>query len=92
MTCAVMNLNWGWTNAADDSKVFDAINRFTSRSFDLAKSMGLDNDFIYMNYASQDQDVYAGYGKANVDRLKAVQNKYDPQGVFKKLQPGYFKL
>ncbi|KAG4443016.1 hypothetical protein IFR05_001470 [Cadophora sp. M221] len=72
--------------------VFDAINRSTSRSFDLAKTMGLDNDFIYMNYANQDQDVYAGYGKANVDRLKAAQNKYDAQGVFKKLQPGYFKL
>ncbi|KAH6705324.1 FAD binding domain protein [Leptodontidium sp. MPI-SDFR-AT-0119] len=88
----IMNLNWGWTNAADDTRVFDTINRFISRSFDLAKSMGLDHDFIYMNYASQDQDVYAGYGKANVDRLKAVQKKYDPQGVFENLQPGYFKL
>ncbi|CZT41666.1 related to 6-hydroxy-d-nicotine oxidase [Rhynchosporium secalis] len=88
----ILNNNWGWTNAADDTRVFDAVNRFVSRSFNLAKSMGMDNDFIYMNYASQDQDVYAGYGKANVDRLKAVQKKYDPQGVFKKLQPGYFKL
>ncbi|KAL2064193.1 hypothetical protein VTL71DRAFT_4687 [Oculimacula yallundae] len=88
----IMNLNWGWTDAADDIRVFNTVNRFISRSVGLAKSMGLDNDFIYMNYASQDQDVYAGYGKSNVDRLKAVQKKYDPHGVFKKLQPGYFKL
>lgn len=54
--------------------------------------MGMDNRFIYMNYAGQDQDVYAGYGPESVARLKEVQSKYDPQGVFKNLQPGYFKL
>lgn len=45
-----------------------------------------------MNYAGQDQDVFAGYGEVNEERLKAVQRKYDPDGVFKTLQPGYFKL
>jgi hypothetical protein len=28
----------------------------------------------------------------NHAKLKKVQKKYDPQGVFEKLQPGYFKL
>jgi FAD/FMN-containing dehydrogenase len=87
-----MNLNWGWTNASDDAKVFATANRFVSRSVELATSMGLDNRFIYMNYASQDQDVFAGYGEENVRRLESVQREYDPNGVFKRLQPGYFKL
>jgi hypothetical protein len=85
-------MNWGWTNAADDARVFDGVNRFISRSVDLATSMGLDNRFIYVNYAQQDQDVYDGYGLESVARLKQVQATYDHLGVFKRLQPGYFKL
>ena len=92
MTAVVLNMNWGWSNAADDARVFDTVNRFISRSVDLATSMGLANRFIYVNYAQQDQDVYAGYGPENVARLKWVQRTYDPEGVFKRLQPGYFKL
>lgn len=88
----VLNLDWGWTNEADDARVFDTINSFVSRSVDLANSMGLANRYIYINYAAQDQDVYAGYGPESEARLKQVQAKYDPLGVFKRLQPGYFKL
>jgi hypothetical protein len=58
----------------------------------MAKSLALDHPFIYMNYAAQDQDVFAGYGKKSLARLKTIQKKYDPTGVFKRLQPGYFKL
>jgi len=87
-----MNLNWGWSNAADDTRVFDAVNRFVSRCTDLGASMGVNNRFIYMNYAAQDQDVFAGYGPESVSRLKRVQSEYDPTGVFRNLQPGYFKL
>jgi FAD/FMN-containing dehydrogenase len=45
-----------------------------------------------MNYASQDQDVFKGYGTNNERRLRRIQREYDPDGVFKRLQPGYFKL
>ena len=87
-----MNLNWGWTNAADDAAVFAAIDRFVSRSVKLAQKMELDNRFIYMNYAAKEQDVFGGYGKNNERKLKRIQREYDPEGVFKRLQPGYFKL
>lgn len=92
LTFIVMNLNWAWTNEADDAQVFATVNRFVSRSVELAKSKGLDNPFIYMNYATLDQDVFGGYGATNVARLKGIQQKFDPTGVFKRLQPGYFKL
>jgi hypothetical protein len=36
--------------------------------------------------------VFWGYGEENLEKLKAVSKKYDPSGVFEKLQPGYFKL
>ncbi|KAI9641273.1 hypothetical protein NHQ30_010074 [Ciborinia camelliae] len=87
-----MNLNWGWENEEDDERVFEALNKFVERIVDVAKTMELDNRFIYMNYASKEQDVFAGYGEANEKRLRSVQKEYDPDSVFKRLQPGYFKL
>ncbi|KAF7886831.1 uncharacterized protein EAF02_003478 [Botrytis sinoallii] len=89
---SIMNLNWGWENEEDDEKVFTALNRFVERIVDLAKEWGLDNQFIYMNYASEEQDVFGGYGEVNEKKLRDIQRRYDPEGVFKRLQPGYFKL
>jgi FAD/FMN-containing dehydrogenase len=88
----LMNLNFGWSNAEDDDAVYKATSNFLARSVALAKSMDLHHRFIYMNYATLDQDVFAGYGYENHERLKRVREKYDPEGVFKNLQPGYFKL
>jgi hypothetical protein len=63
-----------------------------SRANALAKQMGLDFRFIYQNYASHDQNVFDGYGAENHAKLRKIAKKYDPTGVFSKLQPGYFKL
>jgi hypothetical protein len=88
----LMNLNFGWSDAADDERVHAATSRFLERSVALATEMDLHHRFVYMNYATLDQDVFGGYGEENQERLKRVQEKYDPEGVFKSLQPGYFKL
>ncbi|KAK6826153.1 FAD binding domain-containing protein [Apiospora arundinis] len=57
-----------------------------------SRDLGVANDWVYMNYASQYQDVIASYGAENKAKLKRVAEEYDPRGVFQKLQPGYFKL
>jgi FAD/FMN-containing dehydrogenase len=88
----IMNLNFGWNNKSDDEAVYAVTNRFIKRSAELAKETRLDHPFVYMNYATLEQDVFGGYGEVNRKRLKKVQKMYDPEGVFKKLQPGYFKL
>jgi hypothetical protein len=54
--------------------------------------MGLWHRFIYQNYAGIGQDVFASYGPERHARLLETQQKYDPEGVFLRLQPGYFKL
>ncbi|KAL8727257.1 MAG: hypothetical protein Q9181_005778 [Wetmoreana brouardii] len=41
--------------------------------------------YRFMNDASYDQDVIGSYGAANMQRLKAVQEKYDPDRVFQTL-------
>ncbi|KAJ9605215.1 hypothetical protein H2200_010605 [Cladophialophora chaetospira] len=88
----LLNLNMMWTNIADDTRILQANQRIIDRTVALAQSMGLYEDYIYMNYASQFQDVIASYGADNKAKLISIAAKYDPTGVFQTLEPGYFKL
>jgi hypothetical protein len=88
----VFTLTPGHSNAADDAR-FEALNdEIMDKVIAIAKKRGLYHPFIYQNYAGPGQDVYAGYGAESRARLSEVQRKYDPEGVFWKLQPGYFKV
>lgn len=88
----VVNLAVSWSDAADDAQVYSATQRVIDRSITVAEKLGVANKYIYQNYAAKDQDVLAGYGEVNRQRLIKISEKYDPKGVFQKLQPGYFKL
>ncbi|KAJ4291994.1 hypothetical protein N0V90_009893 [Kalmusia sp. IMI 367209] len=88
----IMNMGTMWTDIADDVRILKFHSEVIKRVKAEAQAKGLDNDFIYQNYASQFEDVFGSYGKANQKRLVEVSKKYDPTGVFQKLQPGYFKL
>lgn len=57
-----------------------------------AHEMQKSHRYIYQNYAAAEQKVFEGYGEENLESLRQVSKKYDPDGVFQKLQPGYFKL
>jgi hypothetical protein len=81
-----------WHHEKDDDMVFSLVNKIFGQVVEEGKRRGLYVDFIYMNYASVYQDVLKGYGKENYDRLKAIAGKYDPEEVFQKLMPGYFKF
>lgn len=81
-----------WNNASDDTRVYSALSKVLVRISDRAKALGKMNDYIYMNYASQFEDVIKSYGTDNKAKLKSVASKYDPTGVYQTLQPGYFKL
>ncbi|KAL2836742.1 hypothetical protein BJX68DRAFT_250339 [Aspergillus pseudodeflectus] len=88
----VFTLTPGHSNAADDAR-FEALNdEIMGKVISIAKERGLYHPFIYQNYAGQGQDVFAGYGAENRARLSEIQKRYDPEGVFWKLQPGYFKV
>ncbi|KAL3490772.1 hypothetical protein BJX62DRAFT_237885 [Aspergillus germanicus] len=88
----LFTLTPGHSNPADDAR-FEALNdEIMGKVIAIAKQRGLYHPFIYQNYAGPGQDVYAGYGAENRARLSEVQKKYDPEGVFWNLQPGYFKV
>ncbi|KAH7406820.1 hypothetical protein DE146DRAFT_405874 [Phaeosphaeria sp. MPI-PUGE-AT-0046c] len=81
-----------WKQSGDDERINKFAATVKDRAMALASAQGKASPYLYMNYASPWQDVFAGYGAANVARLKFISKKYDPTGVFEKLQPGYFKL
>ncbi|KAI0836301.1 FAD-binding domain-containing protein [Hypoxylon sp. FL0890] len=81
-----------WMLESDDKVVLKTMSNILSRSQELARERGLDHPFLYMNYASQFQDPIASYGAENKARLLEVSRKYDPEGVFQNLNPGYFKF
>lgn len=81
-----------WSNASDDARILAAAQRVISGSITMAQSMGLEYRYIYQNYASLNEDVFTGYGEANRNRLIQISKETDPEQLFQRLQPGYFKL
>jgi hypothetical protein len=88
----IIQLACSWNNAVDDDKVYEVMSNIMKQIKKESIDLGVANDWIYMNYASQFQDVIASYGDASKAKLKKVAGRYDPKAVFQKLQPGYFKL
>jgi FAD/FMN-containing dehydrogenase len=87
----LINLSMRWDKVEDDARVLQANANVVRRMQEEAKRRDMVNNYLYMNYASQYQDVIGSYGES-MERLKSVAKKYDPTEVFQKLQPGYFKL
>ncbi|KAJ4375784.1 hypothetical protein N0V83_001061 [Neocucurbitaria cava] len=88
----IANLAIMWSNVADNTRIMSFSNSLYESLVAIAGEKGLNNDYIYMNYASPYQDVISSYGPASKQRLEKIAGIYDPTGVFQKLQPGYFKL
>ena len=88
----ILNLANMWSKIEDEPRMIKFSSDLLQASKAEAKRLGADNDYIYMNYASQFQDPIGSYGAPNVNRLRGVAKKYDPAEVFQTLVPGYFKL
>lgn len=87
-----MALSISWSSATDDEIVMAAASITIKRAQVAAEKEGAEYRWIYQNYAAKEQRVFDGYGEASLGRLRKVSAKYDPEGVWEKLQPGYFKL
>ncbi|KAM7214837.1 bifunctional solanapyrone synthase [Rhypophila decipiens] len=88
----IVLINPVWTNPADDNRFFGAIEDFLVELRQIASERGLLHRYIFANYAYWKDDVMAGYGADSIERMKAVNAKYDPEGLFQKGVPGGFKL
>lgn len=81
-----------WENEGDDAEITGIMREIGNRIEELAQQRGKGCTFKYMNYAHQEQDVIASFGKESKAFLIGVAAKYDPEGIFQKLQPAAWKL
>ena len=84
--------DYSWKDEADDD-LFNGLARSALGKLNsYSKSVGADNEYIYLNYADGSQSPLAGYGHKNVEYIRRVAKKYDSEGVFQTQAPGGFKI
>lgn len=81
-----------WNNPADGDRVRQAMRHIVDAAEATAKANGTYLPYQYCNYASLDQDPLESYGAENLERLRAIASKCDPDGVFQTLQSGGWLL
>lgn len=81
-----------WPSPLENDRVYARMRNLEADLVQLAKDMGIYNEWVYLNYASQWQDPIQRYGSAEVAFMKSVSKQYDPAGIFQKAVPGGFKL
>jgi hypothetical protein len=81
-----------WQDANDDATVRAAPIATSEKWKELGEMGGSYIPFLFMNDASRDQNPLASYGSTNLEKLKAVSQKYDPSQIFQTLQSGGFLL
>lgn len=85
-------LSTAWNLEKDDQLLISTGLKFLDTIRQKATDMGLGEDFLYLNDASSDQKIMEGYGKTNLNRLRRISKKFDPEQVFQKQVTGGFKL
>ena len=83
-----------WATPEDDAVVYGCVENIFDRAITAANEAHLLHPWIYMNYASPDQDIFGGYDRSDYQRLRAIAKEIDPKGVFAKngLCVGHFKV
>lgn len=86
------HIDAGWWFPSDDVRVIDTFKSIIAEIETATQTQEDYLPYLFINDANESQDVIAHYGADNVSRLKDVQAKYDPWGIFQRLVPGGFRL
>lgn len=79
-------------NPAVDGPVHAALIGLANYIKTRSQAAGLYDELIFANIGARDQDVLESYGSDNWAFIKTVSEKYDPKGVFQRLQNGGFLI
>ncbi|OQU97833.1 FAD binding domain-containing protein [Cladophialophora immunda] len=82
----------GWDLPEDDLRITAWSKSLIEHLHNLNKEKGIASEFLYMGDAGEFQDPFAAFPAENVERMKAIRSKYDPNKVFQRLNWGGFKL
>ena len=87
-------LPWTWDLKEDEELITETLKEMLTKGERWAKELGVYHPYIYANYAGPWQDIWGGYGEENVQQLRKLQRKYDPEQIFTRggLCGGGFKL
>ncbi len=78
-----------WKDPSQDKFLQKFSDSILSNVTTYLKSVNGFRNWQFAGLSSADQDVIGSYGQKNVDFLKGVSKKYDPEQVFQKLVPGW---
>ncbi|KAL4804248.1 hypothetical protein BDV18DRAFT_162011 [Aspergillus unguis] len=81
-----------YTDPGNEPRIRAAVRKIIDAVEETAKRDNTYLPFKYANYASRDQDPLAGYGRENLQKLKDIARRYDPEGIFQRLQGGGWLL
>jgi len=81
-----------YRRASDDERVNTAARELFDRAILAAKSAGVWDRYLYLNYAAPFQRPIDSYGPASLAFLQRVSQRYDREGLFQDGVPGGFKL
>lgn len=81
-----------WTDESDDDEVRSIGIETTEKFNEISKARGSFLPYLYMGDASRDQNPLASYSTDNIARLSQIAKKYDPLGLFQRLQNDGFLL
>ncbi|KAG8356549.1 hypothetical protein FVEN_g5708 [Fusarium venenatum] len=89
-------INWLIVVTADTKEAQDMIDpfrqEFKSAVDSYATELGINKDWVYLNYAIGDQNPISHYGSDNIGIIRSASKKYDPSGVFQHLRRSGFKI
>ncbi|KAH8890360.1 putative FAD-binding oxidoreductase [Thozetella sp. PMI_491] len=88
----IFQLSTGWASEKDDTRITTWSQKLITQMHEMNKAKGISSEFIYMGDAGEWQDPWAGMDQNNVAKLKTIRDAYDPDGTFKYLSYGGFKL
>ncbi|KAJ4200809.1 hypothetical protein NW759_015784 [Fusarium solani] len=81
-----------WEDDRDTPAIERAMKNTAQKVQTEAQRLGVQHDYLYVNYSGPYQDPFSGYGTEAKDELRRTAAKYDPNGVFQKLRRSGFNL
>ncbi|KAI0839480.1 FAD-binding domain-containing protein [Hypoxylon sp. FL0890] len=82
-----------WEKAEDDDKVLEFSRTSAQQIRAQTEALGLYNKFTYLGDSAQGQTPFENYaGGKNVPKLKAIRERYDPEGFLEKYLHRGFQL
>jgi len=82
-----------WSSESDDAYLLNFLTSLVQSIDSASKAEGLYYPYIFLNDAGKGQWPFPLYGDGrSLPKMKAIAQKYDPDGVFQHLASGAFRL